>query len=572
MSLEHTKNQNERSSDCIELRPIQFASRVGFIVSLGLLAYASSFGGEFVFDDHSHIEQASNGFDWNDLTRERRPLLKASLALNYQFGARDPWGYHLFNVAVHIITAVLLFLVSFRTLNVCNGTESLSNLTRLNLTWVASLVWVVHPLNTQAVTYVVQRCESMSAMFAFLAFFALSRATSRNWSFLWLIVMIVSCWAGFASKQTAVAIPFILVVYDWCFCSKNFEDLVSRRGWCYFVLFLSLSWFASDLLPDQSRSPGTDPNEAASPEVVKTVSAGFSYRGATPLQYAATQPGVILYYGRLALWPDPLCIDYRWPLENNTTRIMLSSSLLLISLGCVFWGLSHRQWWAFWLMAAGLWLVPTSSVLPIADAMVEHRMYFPLACLTVVLTVTAWRFWSWASGNATRTLRNGLFSVGILGIVILLLGLTHLRNLEYHNPVRLWFGAIQVNPQNARAQIEVADYYLGANEYEKALLHFRQAQQSCGQRGEECLNAQFGLGLCHLLSGEPGTAELHFVKAVKLSELINIDAKRPERLLRFTQRLKEVDSQKREQAISDFFDSRPMDHADEPNSSSVEEF
>ena len=559
MISEYPQNDDETLVAKEDLRPIHFVSRIVAVIAIGLLTYAGSFGGKFVFDDHSHIEKVSSGFDWHDFERARRPLLMASLAYNYEVGGTNPWGYHLLNVSIHLCTAVLLFLVAYRTLTFSDDLTSLSQSTLLNLAWVASLIWVVHPLNTQAVTYIVQRGEAMSAMFAFLAIFALFQASTRRWTVAWLVLMIVSCWAGFASKQVAAAIPFILIVYDWCFCSKNFKELVLRRGWCYLILLLSLVWFSSDLFP------GNIPDESANPKVVKTVSAGFSYKGATVLQYAATQPGVVLYYLRLAVWPDPLCLDYRWPLETNTFRIVWTSALVLLSIGVIAWGLLRKRWWSFWFTALLLWLAPTSSFLPIADPMVEHRMYLPLACLSVVLTVLTWQAWTLFSFRLSSTLQGGLSVVVVLGLIIVLMGLTHLRNLEYRNPIRIWLGVVQVNSNNARAQIEVADYFLRARDYERALTHFTKARKSCGQRGEECLNAEFGLGMCNLLLGSFDAAEKRFLNSIKLSKLLEIDASRPVKLWEFTKRLKSVNPQERDEVIQEFF--RPKQPDQETNDS-----
>lgn len=549
MDLADRTANNDFDQD--RLRSMHFLSRAAFLVGVGLLSYVGSFGGQFVFDDSPELERFLRGFDWNEIVRHRRPLLTASLGFNYAFGLTDPRGYHLFNFVVHAVTGVCLFLVAYRSLRLSSEFHALPANHALNLAWAASLIWIVHPLNTQAVTYIVQRCESMAAMCAMLALLLLTQADKQRRTVPWLIAMIVSCWAGFASKQVAVAIPFLLILFDSCFPARGMKTLLKRRGWCHALLLLSISWFLPDIWP----TTVADGNPSA-PVAAPRVSAGFDYAGATPRQYAATQPGVILYYLRLAVWPDPLCFDYRWPLETDPIRIAVTSAIIFAMLGVAVWGLWHRRWWSFWVMAAFLWLAPTSSVLPIADPMFEHRMYFPLACLTVVTTVLAWQVWTWLAARSSPTFRANLYCVAVTGLVVVFAGLTHLRNLEYQQPIRLWLGAASMNPGNSRAQIEIASWLYRENRWDEALIRYRLARESCGTHAYDCMNAEFGLGLCRLRQNEVAKAEAHFVDALKLTRFVHVGENEVSLLLDFSRSLQNVEVEKRLPLINGFFEGQ----------------
>jgi protein O-mannosyl-transferase len=159
--------------------------RVALIAGAGLLAYANSLSGSFILDDISAIVENHDIRDWSRLSSlllpERelpvagRPLVNLSLAFNYALGGLDVRGYHAWNVAVHLGCALLVFGVVRRTLLVNRVDRKLGERS-IDLAFAVSLLWALHPLNTEAVDYVTQRTETMMGLFYLLTVYASIRA------------------------------------------------------------------------------------------------------------------------------------------------------------------------------------------------------------------------------------------------------------------------------------------------------------------------------------------------------------------------------------------------------------
>jgi tetratricopeptide (TPR) repeat protein len=188
---------------------------------------------------------------------------------------------------------------------------------------------------------------------------------------------------------------------------------------------------------------------------------------ATPWQYALTQTGVWAHYLKLMIWPWPLCLDYGWPIARGMTDVVLPLSAGLVALGGTVYGVFHRRAWAFGPVMFGLILLPTSSFLPLPDAAMEHRMYLPSAVVMTGLICGAgwvWRRLMTSPGRWLTTMGVLVLGLGVgVGIV-----LTRERNRDYIDPIRLWRGALEVNPENPRAWFHLARACRDAGRVEKA--------------------------------------------------------------------------------------------------------
>ena len=180
------------------------------LLAAGTLAYCNSFGGAFLLDDIPDIvENASVHQFWPPtqvLAAEQnrsRPVAKLSFAANYALGGKNPWGYHLVNLTLHLIAGLALFGILRRTLR----TPRLQARFGAHATPVAlaaAALWLVHPLNTQAVTYVVQRYESMMGMFLLLTLYCFIRGHDARRGNAWYALAGVSCALGMCCKQVMV--------------------------------------------------------------------------------------------------------------------------------------------------------------------------------------------------------------------------------------------------------------------------------------------------------------------------------------------------------------------------------
>lgn len=166
-------------------------------------------------------------------------------------------------------------------------------------------------------------------------------------------------------------------------------------------------------------------------------------------EYLATQPSVILYYLRLALWPHPLILDYDWPVARTLHAILWPALALGILFGVTISAWRQRSFFGFFGVAFFLLLAPTSSLIPIADLAVEHRMYLPLASVMIGGVCGIW----WMLRRTLRSSRSRKWLSGILvcALAAVLAVLTIRRNQDYRNEVTVWADTVSQQPHNARA-------------------------------------------------------------------------------------------------------------------------
>ena len=441
------------------------------IVVVGLCAYLNSFQGVFTLDDRRHILEDSRIHQlWPitaHLTRGTRPLVNLSLAINYALGEADEFGYHVFNVAVHLLAGLALFGLVRRTLLL----ESLrprfgGQATKLAL--IIALIWVVHPLATQAVTYIIQRAESMMGLFYLTTLYCVVRQSQSRRPMLWSVAAVAACALGLGSKAVMITAPVVVLLYDRAFLSPSFSQLWRRRWGLYlglaamWVIPLSTGLLVAVLNPD--RAGGT---------------VGLGYRGFTPWQYAQSQPGVILHYLSLAVWPSHLCFDYWWPIATDAANIIFPGMVLLAMLTTTGWALWRRPKVGFVAASFFIILSPTSSFVPIQDLAFEHRMYLPLVAVVTLVVFGGWwllqrmarrKSWSPSFGQAIGT--------ALVVIVVLALGVrTIARNADYHQPEQLWQKVLDLRPENPRAYHGMGVALLQLGKFDQAEPYFLRSVQ-----------------------------------------------------------------------------------------------
>lgn len=478
------------------------------LVLAGLAAYANSFQADFVFDDTGHIVDSESIHQvWNPrwLTNlAGRPLLRCTLALNYAIsGAESTLGYHLFNLAVHLAAGLVLYHLLRETLN----TPRLRERCAPNAGWLslaAALLWVVHPLNTQAVTYIVQRCEAMMGL-AFLSFlYCLARSARAPQAWPWQIGALAAFVLGLMSKEVMVAALPVGLLYDRVFLARGFGEMLRRRGWLYGATVVLLVRFAFAVTPVVTSA--------------NRYGVGFRQESLTPVQYALSQPGVILHYLQLAVFPGELCFDYEWPAARSATAI--APPLLLVA------GLLAASLWALWkhppIGFAGLSffliLAPTSSIFPIRDLAVEHRMYLPLVCVIVLGVFAAWRgaLWIFAAGDVPLRRQRRLLAGSVAALCLVLIARTALRNYDYRSQASIWRTVVQARPQNARANHNLAVFLEQAGRAEEALAQLGSSIEQCEQRGRPADDLHLTLGELLARQQRWEGAEIHLRQALKL--------------------------------------------------------
>lgn len=431
----------------------------GLLVLAGVLVYANSLSGPFVFDDPSSIANNVHIQHLWPLTDALtppaqgepvagRPLVNLSFAVNYAVGNLDVRGYHVANVAIHIACALLLFGLIRRSLLAPRLAGRFTESTAARISFASALIWTVHPLQTEAVDYISARTESLMSAFYLLTLYASVRAAaSRAWK-RWLVVSVAACAMGMACKETMATAPLMVVLFDRTFLFGSFKDAVKARR--RFYLSLTSTW----LLLAALVWPGP-----------RSESAGFS-TSITLWSYLLNQSVMVAHYLRLAFWPRPLVLDYGVPQAITLGGAAPYVALVAVLLVATVATLTYRPAWGF----LGAWffiiLAPTSSFIPIVSEVgAESRMYLPLAALVVLGVIVSYRL--------LPPLRSPAVGALVLALVCgALAAATVHRNAEYRTGVALWQTVVQRHP-HARAHRNLAIELKAAGKPDEAITEWR---------------------------------------------------------------------------------------------------
>lgn len=422
------------------------------------VVYANSLSGDFVFDDARWIQRDRNirSFDRlpSLLAGSTRPIWKLSFAANYAVGGLDVTGYHVVNGVIHLLAGITLFGVCRRTLRRSPLPQRYREAAD-GIAFSIALLWVVHPLLTQAVTYVVQRSESgmglclLASVYASIRGFEASGGRSRLWSAL----AVVSCGIGMGTKEVMVVAPIVVWLHDRSFLAGSGPAALRGRPGLY--AGLAACWaIPFGLIGVDALFFG----EMARPDL-ETVSR---------LAYALSQPAILLHYVRLALWPHPLVFDYGWPAAERWSDILPPLVVVSAAAAAGAWAVWRNRPWGFvaaWFFTI---LAPTSSIQPIQDLAVEHRMYLPLAAVVAAVVLAVFEV-------ARRAGTPRAAPVLLVVASLLLGGLTIRRNRDYQSELRLWETVTLAAPDNAHAHYNYGIFLRGANRNEEAIGSFRRA-------------------------------------------------------------------------------------------------
>lgn len=557
--------EKRRSSGLATLPPLDASWRRLFfplsIVTAGLTVYYNSFAGVFLFDDRSHIlgdrRLKALWSLWEAVTR-RRAVVDYSLALNYEVGGESSWGYHAVNLTIHILAALTLFGIVHRTLRfeprAPRGADargaSPAGRAAPWLAWTVALIWVVHPLLTQSVTYVIQRAESLMGLCYLLTLYCFLRGAQMTnckiasiqradpglevdlrctaW---WYAAAAIFCALGMGSKAVMVTAPLAVVLYDRVFISHSFLQALRRRWAVYTALAATwgVLWTCGVVEGVLSTAP-------------RAANVGFGFKGITPLEYALTQLGVIVQYMKISLWPAPLCLDYDWQVARTAEAIVPPLPLIAALMVGTIWALFRRPRLGFVCACFFLILVPTSSIIPIKDVHFEHRMYLPLAAEITLMVIGA----HWCLGTlATRLTLSDTArrSVHVALVVVVVASLAYAgikRNRVYHSEVGMWQDVLDKHPSSTRAAENLGIALLGAGRMDDAMAALREAVQISPYSA----NVHNGLGFVLIAHGRLEEAIASFREAVRL------DPKFDRAQLNLGNAL--VDTNRRDEAIGHF--------------------
>jgi len=408
------------------------------------LAYANTFSVPFIFDDAVNVvgnrsirdlkavgqvlsPPADGGF-------RGRPALNVSFALSYAIGGPTVTAHHGVNLLIHVGAALTLFGLVRRTLALPAG-GSRRGSTADAIALLIALLWGLHPLQTEAVTYLSQRAEALMGLFYLQTLYCFVRsAGAEGRSKLgWGALAVALCFLGMATKEVMVTAPVIILLYDVIFLAGSWRGAWRQRGALH--LMLMSSWLLLARLMHG----------------ISKVDVGYD-EGVSGWTNAMTECRVVLDYLRLSFWPHPL-IFYRQPVFiRHPGEIVLPALVLLAILGSSLALLLRKPPIGFAVAWIFLVLAPTSTIVPIVkQPFAEHRMYLPLAGLAVLFVITLFAL------GGRRAFYFGVPLALVLG------GATWRRNWDYRTELAIWTDTVAKEPTSSSAlnNLGLADLNLG---------------------------------------------------------------------------------------------------------------
>ncbi len=434
---------------------------------LGTVIYANSLDCAFQLDDFQSIVNNAGIRNLGEVSAwwnivPTRALGYGSFALTYHWAEYDLFYWHLTNLMIHLVNAILVWALSLQifALPKLHGTAVARD--RQLLAFSIALLFVSHPLATGSVTYLVQRLAALVSTFYLLSVLLYLKGRSSNGNSLTRALFFVG--AGFAAlaafwtKENAFTLPLIILLLEVYFLqsrplSFTFGDyrFVGLLGVCAAVVVLLLFKFPHSIF------------KPIAPDLVN------NFTEITPVNYLLTQFSVIVKYIQMLLVPIHQNVDYDFPVANSLfdTRTFICLALLLALVGVAL-----KLYRSHLLLSFGIfWFLMTlsveSSIIPISDVIFEHRTYLPSFGFFLVLVVAAHQY----LGANKRVALVALF-VGLIGVYSLL---TINRNKVWKTPLTLWSDVIEKSPDKARGYNNRGIMYNEAKKYDLALSDFNKA-------------------------------------------------------------------------------------------------
>jgi protein O-mannosyl-transferase len=417
---------------------------------LCFVLYAPAFQGPFVFDDASlPFHQTMRVESLPAWTAGVRPVLMASYWLNFRLWGDDPTSYHALNALIHSINTLLVFLVLFRLLSWAGWAKR----TVITMAAFGCLIFLVHPLQTESVSYVAGRSESLSSLFQLLAYTVFLYRRKEGISWIESLAVLGLFLLAVRTKENAVSLFGIVILTDLVW-PVPFTTAGLRRNWKLYSLMLPGALISAILVLRM---------------LVHASSAGFNIPTATWLQYFFTESRAIFTYVRLAIVPVGLSVDHDFPVSHSLfEHAAIFWILLLIATVIAGWLVRRKYPLAcFGLFFFLLGLAPTSSIVPIADPLVDRRMYLPiLGLILIVIQICQ---------SVRLPSRAGWYLA--VAAVLVLSAACYRRNVQWGQPEQLFAAAADQSTHNVRPYLHLTEVLVHEHNCAPAIPYLQRADR-----------------------------------------------------------------------------------------------
>ncbi|MEJ2286209.1 MAG: tetratricopeptide repeat protein [Desulfobacterales bacterium] len=486
----------------IEYGPKREILLLSLLAVVVILIYADTLTAPFIFDDliniynNPHIRVPALSFKnlaWAGFESPvtRRPVANISFALNYYFSGYNLVSYHMVNILIHIACGIFLYFLVKTTLQ----TPALrSKYEKFGwIPFITVFIWLVHPLQTQSVTYIVQRMNSMAAMFYILSMLFYARFRMSGTSRVkWLLFAgcVVTALLAFGTKEITATLPRFIILYEWYFFQGLSLQWAKRNllllgGVLLIFMFIGLVFLDFD--------------------PVARILRGYTIRDFTPIQRVLTQSRVVIFYISLLLWPNPsrLNLDHDFTLSYSLLNpaTTLISIIVIIALLAIAIMIARKEplisFCIIWFFGN---LVIESSVIGL-ELVFEHRNYLPT--MFGILAIVALVF---------RYSKHALPAAIILSLVGALLCMwTFQRNRVWADEISLYRDTAVKSPGKARPQNNLGAALSRREQYEEAIKQYREALRI----KPDYADAHYNLGFALAKTGKLDEGISHFRKAVQ---------------------------------------------------------
>ena len=459
----HKLKKQQRAIKSVSAGRLTVMLHLAIILVLGTVIYSNSFDCTFHFDDIISIVKNDAIKDVSDIntiwnSNSRRFIAYLSLAINHHFGALNVWGYHFFNLMIHLTTSLLVYWLMFITLKTPNVKNLIPVKDQQWIALVVALIFVSHPLATQSVTYIIQRTASMVTLFYLFAITLYLKGRlnqgSTSLSIGYFITALIAAIFALFTKENAFTIPLVILLVEISLFKRdkivvNFSKPRIILGCIVFLSFLLLLF------------------SRVSSSFFQTIPPSFGHTyTVTPWNYLLTQFSVIVKYIQLLCFPINLNFDYDYAISNSLMepRTFLSLGFLLALVGVSIYLFKKQKLISFGIMWFFITISIESSFIPLADLIFEHRTYLPSVGFFMILTVGIYQL-VWLKNKKIA-----------LGLIFLIIGTnsfaTYQRNKVWKNEGTLWNDVIAKSPDKARPYLCRGNYYKNLKRNKEALSDF----------------------------------------------------------------------------------------------------
>jgi tetratricopeptide (TPR) repeat protein len=465
------------------------------LIALSVLAvYSNAYDCPFVFDDERSIVERETIRDPRNYTSlaellKPRAIVDLTFALNYSLGRLEPFGYHLVNILIHILNGLLAYWLALAVLGQLSEAEpshrpkKTKKKIRKNrasddgcpsiemASLFAALIFVLHPVQTQAVTYIVQRYASVSTLFylSSLLFYMRARISARGASrdprtagiYSSYFLSILFAVAAFLSKQNAASLPAAILLVEWMLFDRTWQGWKKKLPW---IALFSLLWALLVLFVAGLFSGGVE--GAGLLEDVSGLAKETERIGRW--QYLCTQFNVLVIYIRLLFLPVQQNLDYVYPFKEGFLDGFTPLAFLFLA-GVAALGirnLERRPAISFGIFYFFITLSVESSIIPIRDALFEHRLYLPMFGFALLVSHFVLHL---LSGRQPWM----LFSAA--AILLALGAATYARNSVWRDGTALWSDVVSKSPHNHRAHNNLANALAEKGRLEEAIEQYETA-------------------------------------------------------------------------------------------------